>query len=92
MSKNHRLIICSLPKSGTYLIASLLEKLGYRSNFKHITLDGYQKLPRTKEEELFFKDPLRGFVSLDFESMLDSIEPGEFTMSHLLYTPSLKIL
>jgi hypothetical protein len=75
-------IICSVPKSGTYLLAAILTRLGLRDTKHHVQVRGFTdyrnvdlETARTKPRELWVSEPL--------EATLQRIGPGEFAVGHL---------
>ena len=77
-----RLVVCSIPKAGTYLLGGLLAELGYVDTRLHLGVpvsQNYANAPRdtalAKPNE--FDSPIR------WPQILDSIGPGQFAVSHV---------
>jgi hypothetical protein len=75
-------IICSIPKSGTYLVGAILQRLGLRDTRQHLHLRGFTdynnvdlETARRKPDELSVTEPL--------EATLRRIASGEFAVGHL---------
>jgi hypothetical protein len=77
-----RAIICSVPKSGTYLMGAILTRLGMRDTKQHVHLRGFTdynnvdlETARRRPDDLSVTEPL--------EVTLQRIGPGEFAVGHL---------
>jgi len=89
----HKVIICAIPKAGTYLYARLLELLGLEFTKLHIWLTGVgfsdyrfssMKEARENYERFNVEMPLRDTVKL--------IHEGQFAVSHLEHNSETKQL
>ena len=76
--------VCTIPKSGTYMYAELLTKMGLIPTNLHISTWGCsdlrfasKKMARTAPEELLRSSPI--------DLLLDSIQQGQFAVGHLPY-------
>lgn len=79
---NTRAVICSIPKSGTYLYGELLKALGLVDCGVHLREDGFTDYrfssldqSRTQHRSLHAECPLTDAVAL--------MHPGQFTVGHL---------
>lgn len=81
----NKIIICSVPKSGTYFLGQILTRLGLRDSKIHVNLHSYTDYngvdldtARHKASELRVHEPL--------SSSLQRISPSEFVVGHLPVT------
>lgn len=79
---NHRVVVVSIPKSGTYLVAELLKALGYRSTGMHLAETAYTDYTGSRLEDAR-RDPGRFTRSEPLPAALTRIGPGEFAVGHL---------
>jgi Sulfotransferase domain len=77
-----RVIIVSIPKSGTYLVAELLKALGYHWTGMHLAETAYTDYSGSQLEEAR-QDPGRFTRSESLSEALTRIRPGEFAVGHL---------
>lgn len=75
-------LVVSLPKSGTYLVAELLKALGYRSTGMHLAENAYSDYSGAGIQEAR-RDPGRFARSEPLAKSLTRIQPGEFAVGHL---------
>jgi hypothetical protein len=79
---DHRVIVVSIPKSGTYLVAELLKALGYRWTGMHLAETAYTDYSGSVLAEAR-QDPGRFARSEPLSASLGRIHPGEFAVGHL---------
>jgi hypothetical protein len=79
---DHRVIVVSIPKSGTYLVAEILKALGYRSTGMHLAETAYTDYTGSPLAEAR-QDPGRFIRSEPLSRSLARIQPGEFAVGHL---------
>jgi len=79
---DHRVIVVSIPKSGTYLVAELLKALGYRWTGMHLAETAYTDYSNSNLEQAR-QDPGRFARSEPLSTSLGRIRPGEFAVGHL---------
>jgi hypothetical protein len=77
-----KLIVCSVPKSGTYLIAQLLTELGYRNSGLHLNVAGFTDY-RNADLSTARRDSDRLTVAESLSKSLRRIQEGEFAVGHL---------
>jgi hypothetical protein len=78
----NKVIVCSVPKSGTYFLGHILTRLGMRDTKIHVHLRSFTdynevdlETARKKASQLSVEEPL--------EKSLRRIGPGEFAVGHL---------
>ncbi len=78
----YRVIICSMPKAGTYLYAKLLELLGVEFVRLHLWLTGFSdyRFASIKEGRERYKE---FNIEMPLSKTLELIHPGQFAVSHL---------
>jgi hypothetical protein len=81
---DHRVIVVSIPKSGTYLVAELLKVLGYRWTGMHLAEAAYTDYSGSALEEAR-QDPGRFARNEPLSASLGRIHAGEFAVGHLLF-------
>jgi Sulfotransferase domain len=79
---NHRVIVVSIPKSGTYLVAELLKALGYRWTGMHLAETAYTDYGGSALDQAR-QDPGRFARSEPLSASLNRIHAGEFAVGHL---------
>ncbi|HEV8067163.1 MAG TPA: sulfotransferase domain-containing protein [Planctomycetaceae bacterium] len=79
---DHRVIVVSIPKSGTYLAAELLKALGYQWTGMHLAETAYTDYTGSALEEAR-QDPGRFVRSEPLSVSLTHIQPGQFAVGHL---------
>lgn len=79
---HHRVIVVSIPKSGTYLVAELLTALGYHSTGMHLAETAYTDYSGSQLDDAR-RDPGRFTRSEPLSASLTRIQPGEFAVGHL---------
>jgi Sulfotransferase domain len=79
---NHRVIVVSIPKSGTYFVAELLKALGYRWTGMHLAETAYTDYSGSALEQAR-QDPGRFARSEPLSASLNRIHSGEFAVGHL---------
>jgi Sulfotransferase domain len=79
---DHRVIVVSIPKSGTYLVAELLKAMGYRWTGMHLAETAYTDYRGSALEEAR-QDPGRFARSEPLNLSLARIRSGEFAVGHL---------
>jgi hypothetical protein len=79
---NHQVVVVSIPKSGTYLVAELLKTLGYRWTGMHLAETAYTDYSASSLQEAR-EDPGRFARNELLSSSLTRIGRGEFAVGHL---------
>ncbi len=85
----HRIVVCSIPKAGTYLVAELLTRLGCVSTKLHLSslvLSDYRSATVREMREEF----ARFTVQLDVPDVLRLMLPGQFAVGHLHCTNEIR--
>ncbi|MGQ0636922.1 MAG: sulfotransferase domain-containing protein [Planctomycetaceae bacterium] len=77
-----RVVVCSIPKSGTYLVGRLLELLGLTSTMLHVWSEGLSDY-RNKTIEQMQRDYLQFNVQIPLAQSLELVRFGQFTVGHL---------
>jgi len=75
-------LICSIPKSGTYLVSALLQQLGSEQTHFHVSKNEYSDY-RTGNREDHRRHPEHFRVVAPFKSVLDGLAQGQHAVSHL---------
>jgi hypothetical protein len=78
----HRIVVCSIPKAGTYLVAELLTRLGCVATKLHLSsgvLSDYRSATIREMREEF----ARFTVQLDVSDVLPLMLRGQFAVGHL---------
>jgi hypothetical protein len=84
----HRVLVVSIPKSGTYLAAELLKALGYRWTGMHLAETAYTDYSGSQLEEAR-QDPGRFARNEPLGTSLGRIHAGEFAVGHLPFKPGI---
>jgi hypothetical protein len=79
---DHRVVVVSIPKSGTYLVAELLKTLGYRWTGMHLAESAYTDYTDSSLDEAR-QDPGRFARNEPLSLSLARIQAGEFAVGHL---------
>jgi len=82
VSSNHRVIVVSIPKSGTYLVAEFLKALGYRWTGMHLAELAYTDYSGSALDDAR-RDPGRFARSEPLIISLERIHAGDFAVGHL---------
>jgi hypothetical protein len=82
----HRVLICSVPKAGTYLLGGLLARLGMGDSHLHIAAAGCSDY-RFAQRDRALKRPAEFHVALGIDVTLPLIGPGQFVVGHLPCEP-----
>lgn len=80
----HRLFILTVPKSGTYLIAKVIENLGIVDCGVHIATDLIQD-NRFADEKVLKREAWRYHVPIPFKISTKLIKNGQFAFGHIPY-------
>src|SRR4051794_23847707 len=75
-------LICSIPKAGTYLLSSIVEMLGFCKTHFHISKNEYSNYSFGSHEE-HRKNPENFRVVASYRDVLLSLRPGTHAVSHL---------
>ena len=78
--------VITIPKSGTYLMRELLEQIGLKSSYLHISERGtydYSKVSLEKGR----KNPQSCLKQMSLEESLNNIPENSFAVGHLTHTP-----
>lgn len=83
MPTNHKpILVCSLPKSGTYFIALILKKLGYKDTNWHIGPEAWQDYSKATDSHAR-QSPEKFTVRENCQEVIQRIPAGAFALSHL---------
>ena len=77
-----RILLCSIPKSGTYLLGRLFEELGLINTGLHISR-GEASLYQHGDLQAYRTNPERFRINQPFGECVAKILPGQFAVSHL---------
>ena len=77
-----RLVVCSIPKAGTYLLGDLLASLGYRDTRLHLGVPVSQDYSGA-EVDVALAKPNQFDSPIRWPRILDSVGAGEFAVSHV---------
>lgn len=83
---DQRILICSIPKSGTYLYTRLLELLGIEPTRLHLMTTHIVDY-RYWSTDTINKDYNKTFIDIPIKDSVKLIEPGQFAASHIECTP-----
>lgn len=78
----HRVVVCSIPKTGTYLVGRLLELLGVVNTGLHVAQTGMSDY-RNRTIDQMRHDYLQMSVALPLRHSLQLVHRGQFTVGHL---------
>ena len=78
----HAIMVCSIPKSGTYMVGELLRLMACKPTMMHIWQTGFSDYRFATQRERREQHE-RFSVSLPVEQTLKLILPGQFALSHL---------
>jgi hypothetical protein len=79
-----KIIVISIPKSGTYLMGNILENLGFTNTYKHLSKKGGQEYdPNNIQDGI--KNPRKYDSKKSLEENLNEIQDGQYALSHLEY-------
>jgi hypothetical protein len=85
----NRVCICSIPKSGTYLVAELLRLLGYVPTWLHLWTTGLSDYRTASLREA--RDEYHRFTApLHLSRSLGLVLPGQFAVGHLEHTEEVR--
>ncbi len=79
---DHRVLVVSIPKAGTYLVAECLKALGYRWTGVHLAESAYTDYSGSALEDAR-RDPGRFARSEPLSVALERIHAGDFAVGHL---------
>ncbi len=88
---SRRVLLNTIPKSGTYMVARLLEELGLANTHIHFVNEGYYDF-RDEAMEAIVADPDRFYEPAALGPMLDCVLPGQFAVAHIEYRADLPAL
>jgi len=93
MSQKNRVIVVSIPKAGTYLVAQLLQQMGVVNSSLHIRYDD-QKIGiydfRNAPLKMSASEKNQCFLEMPLTEALSMIRIGEFGVGHLPPVPEVK--
>lgn len=78
----HRVVVCSIPKSGTYLIAEVLQRMGLVSSGLHLRAAGVTDY-RFASIQQMREDYMRWDSRLPLADSAQLIRPGQFAAGHV---------
>lgn len=79
---SHRVFVLTIPKSGTYLQAKLLENIGIVDCGVHMAVDHIQD-NRFADEKVLSREPWRYLVPVPFTVSAGLIKNGQFGFGHI---------
>jgi len=82
-----RVVVCSIPKSGTYLTAEILRGLGLVATGVHVDEQRFTDYRFASPQQARKDDP-RLYSEMPLRHSLLFLLPGQFTVGHLPCTPS----
>jgi hypothetical protein len=85
----NRVCVCSIPKSGTYLVSELLRLLGYEATRLHLWTEGFSDY-RTSSMRQAREEYERFTVPLHLSKSLGLVLPGQFAVGHLECTDEVR--
>jgi hypothetical protein len=77
-----RIVVCSIPKSGTYLVGEILRVLGLRNSGLHLGVTAMNDYGRA-DVDTARRDPNRFLVTEPLTESLRRLGHGEYALSHL---------
>lgn len=77
-----KVIVCSIPKSGTYLVAEIVKQLGFRATNLHLGTHEFADYGAA-DLETGRRNPGQLIVSELIESSINRVRDGEFAVGHL---------
>ena len=90
-ASRHRIVVCSLPKAGTYFLAEVLSQMGCVATLLHLSsevLTDYRWATRQEAREEY----QRFITSLELSKSLKLVQPGQFAVGHLGCSPQSRAL
>jgi hypothetical protein len=90
-ASRHRIVVCSLPKAGTYFLTEVLSQMGCVATQLHLASDAltdYRWATRQEAREEYE----RFNTSLELSESLKLVQPGQFAVGHLGCTPQSRLL
>jgi hypothetical protein len=85
-----RVMVVSMPKAGTYLMARLLDRLGFIDTELHLgeaVLTDYRGLPLEEKRGAGFRDRV---IRLPITMSAGLVTTGQFAVGHLPHTPTVR--
>lgn len=80
-----RVLVTTIPKSGTYFIGKLLEILGLRPTGVHLYEDHAQDLRGQNRDEALDEGNVQVWMPID--QSLSLVRAGQFAVGHVMHTP-----
>ena len=80
---SRKIVICSIPKAGTYLYARLLQLLGVESTRLHLWLTYFDDFRSKSVDQSFLAAQEDVRIHLPFNDSVNLVHPGQFAVSHL---------
>lgn len=89
-----KIIVISQPKAGTYLLANLLQEIGFRFTNLHIGVKKYERYPEvgTPKYKRAIRNPKEFEHRQALAESLKMIPDGAFAVSHLAYNKKTEYL
>ena len=81
-SKEHRILVVSQPKSGTYLCGNILEELGFHHTYIHISESKHERYD-PNDMEANRNKPQKFTQKSQPQKSINLIGPGAFGMTHI---------
>ncbi len=88
----HPVVVCSIPKAGTYFVAGLLHQLGCEPTDLHLASEHLTDYRGLSREVARSTDYLNHIVALPLPKALALIRPGQFAVGHLECTEEIRRL
>jgi len=86
-----KIVVISLPKSGTYLMGNILQNMGFENTYKHLSKKGGQEYdPNNIQDGI--KNPRKYDSNKSLEQNLNEIKNGQYALSHLGYDDQTAVL
>lgn len=83
-----KVVVVSLPKSGTYLMGNVLQCLGFENTYKHLSKKGGQEYdPQNIQEGI--KNPRKYDSTKTLKQNVNEIKDSQYALSHLGYDESI---
>jgi hypothetical protein len=81
-ASRHRIVVCSLPKAGTYFMAELLSQMGCVATQLHLSSDSFTDYRWATRKEA--REEYKRFIApLELSKSLELLLPGQFAVGHL---------
>jgi hypothetical protein len=90
-SSRHRIVVCSMPKAGTYFLAEVLSQMGCVATQLHLSSDSFTDYRWATRKEA--REEYKRFqTSSELSTSLKLLLPGQFAVGHLGCSPDCRSL